>query len=62
MGLALRRGGGRPVVDSAWGEWLLNIRTPRKRVRLARIVGRPTSGGPVTATAPGWPSYCVTWH
>ncbi len=43
MGLVLRRGG-RPVVDSAWGEWLLNIRTPRKRVRLARIVGTWTRG------------------
>ena len=43
MGLVLRRGG-RPVVDSAWGEWLLNIRTPRKRVRLARIVGAWTRG------------------
>ena len=43
MGLVLKRGG-RPVVDSAWGEWLLNIRTPRKRVRLARIVGTWTRG------------------
>ncbi len=42
-GLVLRRGG-RPVVDSAWGEWLLDIRTPRKRVRLARIVGTWTRG------------------
>ena len=25
--------GGRPVVDSAWGEWLLDIRTPAKRKR-----------------------------
>lgn len=31
--------GGRPVVDEAWGERLLDIRTPRKRQRLARIVG-----------------------
>ena len=31
---------GRPVVDSAWGEWLLDIRTAAKRERLARIVGR----------------------
>ena len=30
---------GRPVVDSVWGEWLLDIRTPEKRRRLARIVG-----------------------
>lgn len=35
--------GGRPVVDSGWGEWLLDIRTPRKRAALARIVGRWTS-------------------
>lgn len=37
-GLVLTRGG-RPVVDTAWGEWLLDVRTPRKRARLARIVG-----------------------
>jgi hypothetical protein len=43
MRLVLRRGG-RPVVDSAWGEWLLNIRTPKKRVKLARIVGAWTRG------------------
>lgn len=43
MGLVLKRKG-RPVVDSAWGEWLLNIRTPRKRARLARIVGAWTRG------------------
>jgi hypothetical protein len=43
MGLVLRRGG-RPVADSAWGEWLLDIRTPRKRVRLARIAGAWTRG------------------
>ena len=42
-GLVLRRRG-RPVVDTAWGEWLLNIRTPRKRVRLATIVGAWTRG------------------
>jgi hypothetical protein len=35
--------GGRPVVDSGWGEWLLDIRTPRKRGALARIVGRWTT-------------------
>jgi hypothetical protein len=34
--------GGRPVVDSAWGEWLLDIRTATKRQALARIVGRWT--------------------
>jgi hypothetical protein len=37
MGLVLHRKG-RPVVDSAWGEWLLDIRTPAKRKRLAGIV------------------------
>ncbi len=31
---------GRPVVDGDWGEWLLDVRTPAKRQRLARIVGR----------------------
>jgi len=30
---------GQPVVDRAWGELLLDIRTPRKRRALARIVG-----------------------
>ena len=35
---------GDPVVDSAWGEWLLDIRTDRKRQRLAAIVGRWTAG------------------
>ena len=33
---------GRPVVDEAWGEWLLDITTGAKRARLARIVGRWT--------------------
>ncbi len=37
MGLVLHRGG-RPVVDSAWGEWLLDIRTPAKRKRLTGIM------------------------
>lgn len=32
--------GGRLVVDEAWGEWILDIRTSAKRERLARIVGR----------------------
>jgi hypothetical protein len=32
------RTGGRPVVDSAWGEQLLDLRTARKRARLAAIV------------------------
>jgi len=40
-GLVLRDGG-RPVVDEAWGEWVLDIRTPAKRSRLAEIVGRWT--------------------
>jgi len=35
---------GRPVVDEAWGERLLDIRTPARRERLARIVGRWTRG------------------
>jgi hypothetical protein len=34
--------GGRPVVDSVWGEWLLDLRTRAKRQALARIVGRWT--------------------
>ena len=34
----------RPVVDGAWDEWLLDIRTPKKRKALARIVGRWTAG------------------
>jgi Glycoside-hydrolase family GH114 len=33
---------GRPVVDSVWGEWLLDIRTAGKRAALARIMGRWT--------------------
>ena len=37
--LLLKRGG-EPVVDEQWGEWLLDIRTPAKRHRLADIVGR----------------------
>jgi Glycoside-hydrolase family GH114 len=35
---------GRPVVDGAWGEWLLDVRTPAKRKALGRIVGRWTAG------------------
>lgn len=31
---------GKPVVDSAWNEQLLDIRTSRKRTKLAKIVGR----------------------
>jgi hypothetical protein len=41
--LVLKRDG-KPVVDSAWGEWLLDLRTPAKRQRLAAIVGRWTEG------------------
>ena len=36
--------GGRPVVDEAWGEWLLDFRTPAERAALARIVGRWIGG------------------
>jgi len=36
--------GGKPVVDSVWGEWLLDIRTPARRTALARIMGRWTRG------------------
>ncbi len=36
--------GGKPVVDSVWGEWLLDIRTAAKRTALARIMGRWTRG------------------
>jgi hypothetical protein len=41
MGLVLHDDG-RPVADEAWGEWVLDIRTPAKRKRLAGIVGRWT--------------------
>ena len=34
----------RPVRDAAWGEWLLDLRTPTKRRALARIVGRWVEG------------------
>lgn len=37
--LLLRRDG-RPVVDAAWGEFLLDTRSTEKRSRLAAIVGR----------------------
>lgn len=37
-GLVLRDDRGRPVVDEAWGEALLDVRTPAKRRALARIV------------------------
>jgi hypothetical protein len=33
---------GKPVVDSVWGEWLLDIRTAAKRSALADIMGRWT--------------------
>jgi hypothetical protein len=33
---------GKPVVDSVWGEWLLDTRTSPKRHALARIMGRWT--------------------
>ena len=33
---------GKPVVDEAWNEWLLDVRTPAKRQRLAQIVGNWT--------------------
>jgi Glycoside-hydrolase family GH114 len=35
---------GKPVVDEAWGEWLLDVRTRAKRRDLARIVDRWTRG------------------
>lgn len=35
---------GKPVVDEAWNEWLLDIRTAKKRKRIARIIGRWTGG------------------
>jgi hypothetical protein len=41
--LVLKRDG-KPVVDSGWGEWLLDIGTPAKRADLARIMGRWTRG------------------
>ncbi len=41
--LVLRRDG-RPVVDRAWGEWLLDLRTPARRRALATIVGRWVRG------------------
>ena len=41
MWLVLQKNG-RPVVDEAWKEWLLDVRTPAKRQRLAQIVGNWT--------------------
>ncbi|WP_205470969.1 endo alpha-1,4 polygalactosaminidase [Nocardioides sp. SYSU D00038] len=43
-GLVLQDRRGRPVVDEAWGEWLLDLRTGEKRRRIAAIVGRWTAG------------------
>ncbi len=42
-GLVLKKDG-EPVVDEAWGEWLLDIRTAEKRRKLTRIVGRWIDG------------------
>ncbi|MCD4526221.1 endo alpha-1,4 polygalactosaminidase [Nocardioides sp. cx-173] len=35
---------GRAVVDEAWGEWLLDLRTARQRQAIARIMSRWTRG------------------
>jgi hypothetical protein len=43
-GLVLRDAEGRPVVDEAWGEQLLDVRTAAQRKALARIVGRWVRG------------------
>jgi hypothetical protein len=40
--LVLKRDG-KPVVDSVWGEWLLDLRTSAKRAALAKIMGRWTA-------------------
>jgi Glycoside-hydrolase family GH114 len=42
--LILRGADGKPVVDEAWGEFLLDVRTVAKRQALARIVGRWVRG------------------
>ena len=42
--LVLRDADGRPVIDEAWGEFLLDVRTAAKRKALARIVGRWVRG------------------
>ena len=42
--LVLKDDDGDPVVDGAWGEWLLDIGTAAKRRALAKIVGRWTAG------------------
>jgi hypothetical protein len=43
-GLVLREKDGTPVVDEAWGEWLLDLRSRDKRKRIAKIVTRWTKG------------------
>jgi len=43
-GLVLRDADGRPVVDEAWGEFLLDIRTAPKRKTLARVMDRWVRG------------------
>jgi hypothetical protein len=40
--LVLKRNG-KPVVDSVWGEWLLDISTSANRAALAKIMGRWTA-------------------
>jgi len=42
--LVLKTAAGKPVVDSAWGEFLLDTRTPAKRHALIAIVGRWIDG------------------
>jgi len=42
--LLLRDAAGEPVVDEAWGEVLLDVRTAPKRAALARIMGRWVRG------------------
>ena len=42
--LVLRDAEGKPVIDEAWGEFLLDVRTAAKRKALARIVGRWVRG------------------
>ena len=49
--LVLRDRSGEPVVDEAWGELLLDLRTREKRARIGRIVTAPSrSVGVVTQT------------
>lgn len=42
--LVLKDEDGKPVEDEVWDEWLLDIRTERKRERLAAIVGEWIAG------------------